>query len=308
MIAYNLSIDFELGWGDLARLTHDDVFYRRVVAGLSQTERVIDILNQSAIPSTWGVVGGCCSHSLAELRDIAPQAYDAVATPLETLSRYRSSYSDVLFCRDVVRAIARSSLIELASHGFLHLTPSGLSPAILQADVAASARVLRQVSGKSIESFIPPQNYHWPDEAFAGSGIRYVRHTPSVFGYPYSDARKPAKFARLWNDFIHPVEYHNSRGESARLLFLRIDRGELLWNAQLALIRRLLTSASGSLYCYSHLHNLDTPLALRRFAQLCDVVGAARDRGRLEFCGFFRDLGTAGAVQPAVRELSDTES
>ena len=44
------------------------------------------VLNQSAIPSTWGVVGGCYAHGLAELRDIVPQAYDAVATPLETLA------------------------------------------------------------------------------------------------------------------------------------------------------------------------------------------------------------------------------
>ena len=104
-----------------------------------------------------------------------------------------------------------------------------------------------------------------------------------------------------------PSRVPNSRGESARLLFLRIDRGELLWNSQLALIRSLLTSASGSLYCYSHLHNLDTPLVLRRLAQLCAVVGAARDRGKLSSAGF-SGFGHGGGVQPALRELSDTES
>jgi peptidoglycan/xylan/chitin deacetylase (PgdA/CDA1 family) len=290
MITLNLSIDFELGWGDLGRLTHDDVFYRRVVSGLEQTANVMRVLRQRGIPSTWGVVGACCYSNLEELRAAAPRAFAAVEEQLQVLARKRDSYLEVLFCRGAVDSIAQSSVIELASHGFVHLTPVGMETRVLQDDVVASARVLRKLGGKEVESFIPPQNYHWPDEAFAGSGIRYIRHTPSVFGHPYSDPRTPAKFARLWNDFIHPVRYASSQGDGARLLFLRIDRGERLWNVQLALIRRLLNSGRGSLYLFSHPHNLDTPLVVGRFAQLCDLIAASRDRGAVQFTKFVREL------------------
>jgi len=290
MITLNLSIDFELGWGDLARLTHDDAFYRRVVSGLEQTANVMEVLRERAIPSTWGVVGACCYSSLEELREAAPRAFAAVEQQVQALARNRGSYLEVLFCRDAVGSIAQSTVIELASHGFVHLTPVGMDTGILRDDVVASAHVLRKLGGKEVVSFIPPQNYHWPDEAFAGSGIRYIRHTPSVFGHPYSDPRIPAKFARLWNDFIYPVRHASGRTDDARLLFLRIDRGERLWNAQMALIRRLLNSARGSLYLFSHPHNLDTPLIVERFAQLCDLIASSRDRGALQFTRFVREL------------------
>ena len=162
---------------------------------------------------------------------------------------------------------------------------------VLQSDVAASVARLRGL-GRDVDSFIPPQNYFWPDEAFVGTGIRYVRHTPHVCGYAYSDPRRPAKFVRLWNDLVSPVSYADAREPPVRLLFLRIDRGARLWERQLRMIRRLLTSGAGSLYCFSHPHNLDSAPLVHRFTQLCEAVGEAATAGTLTFCKFFRQLPT----------------
>lgn len=296
MIAFNLSVDFELAWGDLERVAHDDAFYQRVVSGLEHTRSVIDVLDRRGIPSTWGVVGACSCSSLEELRDHAPQAFGVVEKQLETLMQRRPAYLDVLFCPDTVKQIAKSSVIELGSHSFMHLLPKGLKLSILQDDVSASVRTLRGVAGTDVESFIPPQNCEWPDAAFEQTSIRYVRHTPHVFGYAYSDARMPAKLSRLWNDFIRPVRQRGGDGSRAQLLFLRIDRGQRLWDAQLALIRRLLASGSGSLFCFTHPHNLDSTLVVQRFAQLCELVGEARELGRLTFRKFFRELHASPAA------------
>jgi peptidoglycan/xylan/chitin deacetylase (PgdA/CDA1 family) len=288
--SFNLSVDFEQAWGDLERVTADDAFYQRVVAGLEHTPAVLDVLERTRLVSLWGVVGACCHQSLDELRARAPRAYATVEPRLRALAAHRPGFERALFCRDVVTRIARHQHIELGSHGFLHLIPQGLDVAVLREDVCASTATLRELAGRAIESFIPPQNYRWPDAAFEGSGIRFVRHTPSVFNYEYSDPRVPAKFARLWNDFVAPVGHRDVHGAPAQLVFLRIDRGARLWDTQMRLFERLLRRRGGSLFCFTHPHNLDSPEILRRFAQFCELVAAARDRGDISFGGFAREI------------------
>jgi hypothetical protein len=257
------------------------------VRGLEHTPQILAALG--SIPSTWGVVGGCCAASLEELQARAPDAFRLVEPQLATLAQRRRAYREVLFCADIVRTIGRAAHVELASHGFLHLLPARVPATVLRSDVAASVASLQGFAG-NIKSFIPPQNYHWPDEALVGTGIRYVRHTPVVCGFAYSDPRSAAKLARLWNDLISPVSYGGSSTGPALLLFLRIDRGARLWERQLRLIRRLLRSRVGSLCCFSHPHNLDGAHLVRRFAQFCDTVGEAAAGGRLTFGSFFREL------------------
>ncbi len=289
MLAFNLSIDFELGWGELHRLATDDRFYGRVVAGLAQTPQILAVLARNRIPSTWGVVAACCASSVEELRGNAPTAFRVVEGQLVALAARRRSYGEALFCADAVATISRTAGVTLASHGFLHLLPVGVATSVLQSDVATSVTRLRGLGG-DVDSFIPPQNYYWPDEAFVGTSIRYVRHTPHICGYAYSDPRRPAKFARLWNDLVSPVSYADARERPVRLLFLRFDRGRRVWERQLGMIRRLLGAGDGSLYCFSHPHNLDSAPLVRRFMQLCEAVGEAANAGRLNFCKFFRQL------------------
>lgn len=290
MISFNLSVDFELGWGDLRRVAYDDAFYGRVVAGLEQTQNVLGILNRNALPSTWGVVGGCCCGSLDELRERAPRAFAVMEEQLRKVVARRPAYHEVLFCRGAVESISRSAGVELGSHGFMHLVPDNLRTDVLRDDVSASVRALHALSSKEVVSFIPPQNYHWPDQAFTHSGIRYVRHTPDIFGYAYSDPRTPAKFARLWNDLVRPVHHRDSGEPDVRLFFLRLDRGARVWSTQLLMIRRLIASGNGSVFCYIHPHNLDTPALVGRLAELCDVIAQGRDSGKLGFRRFCREL------------------
>lgn len=290
MIAVNLSVDFELGWGDLERVARDDFFYRRVLGGLEQTESVIRILELHRIPSTWGVVGGCCSRSIDELRQRAPDAFPFVERKLMLVREGRTQYAQVLFCREVVETIAGSRLIDLGSHGFMHLVPKGLDTRVLHQDVAISTQTLREISGREIESFIPPQNYVWPELAFAGTSIRFVRHTPRIFGYDYSEPALPAKLSRLWNDLFRPVQHVGSRGESAQLVFLRIDRGESIWCSQMRLIRKLFARGAVSIDLFTHPHNLHAPQVVERFAHLCELIAEYHDRGRLTFRKFIREL------------------
>jgi peptidoglycan/xylan/chitin deacetylase (PgdA/CDA1 family) len=292
VIAFNLSMDFEMGWGDLERLTVDDGFYRRVLDGHQHVPAVIETLDRHQLQSTWGVVGACCCTSLEELQSRAPHAFPTVAPRITNLVHRRPAYREALFCPDTVRAIERAPKIELGSHGFVHIVPNGLSPVVLRDDVAASVSVLREMTGREVRSFIPPQNYVWPDQAFDCTGIRFIRHTPSVCGFPYCDPRVPAKLSRLWNDFIRPVAHVQEPGgpNPARLLFLRIDRGRRLWRMQLDMIRALLRSGSGSLYCFSHPHNLDSAVVLERFGEFCEVIANAREQGRLTNGRFVRLL------------------
>jgi|SRR5437588_3618967 len=292
MLAFNLSIDFELGWGELRRLASDERFYGRVVAGLAQTPQILAALARNRIPSTWGVVAACCASSVEDLRANAPTAFRVVEGRLVALAARRGSYAEALFCADAVATISRAAGVTLASHGFLHLLPVGVATSVLQSDVATSVTCLRGF-GSDVDSFIPPQNFYWPDEAFVGTSIRYVRHTPHVCGYAYSDPRRTAKFARLWNDLVSPVSYADAGEHPVRLLFLRVDRGRRLWERQLGMIRRLLSSGAGSLYCFSHPHNLSSTPLVHRFAQLCEAVGEAAIAGRLTFCKFFRQLPSA---------------
>lgn len=300
MISVNFSMDFELAWGDLRRATRDDAFYARVLGGRAFTEKVLARLEHHSIPSVWGIVGACCSSSLDELRSAAPTAYAEVAGQLDDLQSRRPDFAEVLFCPDLVRRIAASPLVEIGSHGFLHLLPVGLNPAVLREDVLASVNALQRVTGRQLASFIPPQNFEWPDAAFTHSGIRFIRHTPKVFGYAYSDARVPAKLSRLWNDFVLPTRHHSALGRNAKLLFLRIDRGAALWRAQKSLIRRLLDDERGSVYFFSHPHNLDTQLILDRFEEFCGLVAQARAAGGLAFAPFSKDLESARLVADGI--------
>jgi glycosyltransferase involved in cell wall biosynthesis/peptidoglycan/xylan/chitin deacetylase (PgdA/CDA1 family) len=294
-IAFNLSVDFEMGWGDLERLANDDVFYRRVIEGNAHVMEVIQLLGRLGLQSTWGVVGACSYADIGQLRDRAPRSFQAIEGRLKALSGRRADYLQALFCPGTVEAISRAAHIELGSHGFLHLEASQNPPATLQEDVIASVRALRQISGKAVQSFIPPRNFYWPDEVFSETQIKYVRHAPRILGRTYSDIRTPARLARLWNDFIRPTRAESSMGEAALLIYLRLDRGASLWNSQLRLLRRLLHAGSGMLYCYTHPHNLDTRAAIWRLQELCELVGEYRERNKLICPPFAREVGIASA-------------
>jgi hypothetical protein len=56
------------------------------------------------------------------------------------------------------------------------------------------------------------------------------------------------------------------------------------------LLQRILSGGSGSVFCYSHPHNLDSTLILQRFADLCDLVAEYRELGRVRFRKFIREL------------------
>jgi hypothetical protein len=123
-----------------------------------------------------------------------------------------------------------------------------------------------------------------------------VRHSPRVFGYSYSDPRLPAKLSRLWNDLVRPAWYTDASRGASRLLFLRHDRGAAIWEGQLRLLRRILSRGSGSVFCFTHPHNLDTPAMVDRFAQFCDLIAELQARGHLSFTRFARELATAEAA------------
>ena len=160
-------------------------------------------------------------------------------------------------------------------------------------------RALGQFSGKTVRSFIAPRNFYWPDEVFSETQIKYVRHAPRILGQRYSDVRIPARLARLWNDFILPTKAEGSNGAAALLIYLRLDRGASLWNSQMRLLRQLLTSGSGVLYCYTHPHNLDTPQSISRLQELCEIVGECRERGKLVCPPFAREVGIASTASVA---------
>jgi len=291
MIGFNLSVDFELGWGDLARITEDDEFRRRAIDGTERTLEVVDVLERGRVPSTWAVVGGCCCTSLDELQRRAPRPFAAVQPQLERLQRSRRDYERILFCPSVVQALAQRDLIEVGSHGFLHLIPAGLDTAVLQEDVAASVKLLQESYGRRVLSFVPPQNYFWPREAFAQTPIRYVRHSPIVYGRPYSARGLVVKLLRMGNDVLRPTRHPIRSGEHAALVFLRIDRGSGMWRVQLKTLRDAFRRMTGTVYCFTHPHNFHSSAAVRRLAELCDLVQEYRERRALEFRPFARDLG-----------------
>ena len=288
-----------MGWGDLALLANDDVFYRRVIDGNDRVAEVIQLLSRLGMQSTWGVVGACCYADIEELRQSAPRSFHAIGSELNALMARRAGYSQALFCRGTVEAIARAAHIELGSHGFLHLVAPQNPSATLQEDVAASVRALGRISGKAIQSFIAPRNFYWPDEVFSETQIKYVRHAPRILGQCYSDIRIPARLARLWNDFIVPTKAEGPNGEAALLIYLRLDRGANLWNSQLRLLRQSLSSGSGVLYCYTHPHNLDNRVSISRLQELCEIVGEFRERGKLICPPFAREVGIASTASVA---------
>ena len=290
MIAVNFSVDFELAWGDLARAACDTDFRRRVDTGSSNVARILEILEAFAIPSTWGIVAACCIPDMDRLQGIAPALFDAVRDPLSELRRSCEGWRGMLFRPDLVKAVAASRLVEVGSHGFLHLTPRTASSDTFVEDVRVSVRLLEETLQRPVASFIPPRNYFWPDRAFAGTGIHFVRHTAVLFLYQYSDPGRGAKAARLWNDLVSPVANEDADGGKVWFAFLRTDRGDAVWRRQLALLRNLVEHREGSLFCYTHPHNLDTAVSLARFGQFCDMVSSAQQRDLVGYRPFLRHV------------------
>jgi len=229
-----------------------------------------------------------CAAEPGDLQAIAPRPLESIQGDLEQFRRSCTTWSGMLFQPEVVKAVAACPLVEVASHGLLHLTPRNASPEVFAEDVRISVRVLEETVRRHVISFIPPQNYFWPNETYARSGVRFVRHTPRVFGYSYSDPRRGAKVARLWNDLVRPAEDEDAEGEKVWLAFLRLDRGATVWRRQFAMLRRLIDGGRGSLFCYTHPHNLDSPAPLSHFAEFCAAVAAASEREVLGHRPFLR--------------------
>jgi peptidoglycan/xylan/chitin deacetylase (PgdA/CDA1 family) len=290
VIAVNFSVDFELAWGDLSRAGRDAEFRRKVEAGSSNVPQVLEILETHQIPSTWGIVAACCVSDVDQLQRIAPPLLESAHGALNELQQSCEGWRGLLFRPDLVRSVAASSLVDVGSHGFLHLTPRSASSEMFAEDVRISIRLLQDTVRGPVVSFIPPRNYFWPDQVYAGTGVHFVRHTPRIFLYQYSDPRRGAKFARLWNDLVSPVATEDANGAKAWFVFLRTDRGDAVWRRQRSLLHDLVERREGSLFCYTHPHNLDTAVSLARFGEFCEMVSSARQRERVAYRSFLRQV------------------
>lgn len=272
MTGLNLSFDCELAWGDLERCAHSDSYATAVLRGREATGEVIDLLGRYGLRSTWGVTAAIACSSLADVEREAPQSYAAIGDAVVRALGGRADRERLLFDQDMIRLLAEAPGVEIGSHGFTHLEATKYPAAVLRADLAASVRVLERFSRNPVESFIPPRNCLWTAESLLGTGIRNVRHVPTVLGSHYGSDGGWARGARLFNDLVQPATSLGSDGQPCWLVFLRLDRGKLVFRQQVGMIRRIAGRKRGTLYCYLHPHNVATPTARRRLETIMMVL------------------------------------
>ena len=211
---FTISIDFELNWGVRDSKTLKQ-YGPNILGGRAAIPQILALFERKNIHATWAIVGMLACENKDEIYSLWPQkkpSYkDSKLNPYETFHQVGKNEIDdpFHFGRSLVKQIADTPHMEIASHSFSHyycLEPN-IDQGAFKADVAASLQALEQYN-KRVSSFVFCRNQFAEDDLLVLSelGFEVFRGNESASIYaPKAKTRLPGirRAARFLDSYIN---------------------------------------------------------------------------------------------------------
>lgn len=279
-----ISLDFELGWGDIESGLWKPRQHRGVYRDLrAAMARFVAEADDLEIPMTWATVGGMIADPSAEDFDHLPPRFAAAARDFLKVADAPSRDGRDLF--DLVQGMKTRQ--DIGSHTFSHtrFAIADYDKAAKAQDMALSLRTLK-ARGVDQASFVFPLNQASDLDVLADAGVRVARLSPKR---PKS---KMGKMAELLKGYV-PAEVETAgpnglRCKSGSLLYSWSDRSSwplrrIAIKRQTAKALRKAATSDYALHLWLHPFNLSgTPRLLDDISGLLIEIAGLRDAGRID--------------------------
>lgn len=278
---FTISLDFELHWGVMPRLSVKD--YETNLKGTKESiYQTLALFGDYDIHATWATVGFLFfeeKHKLLKaLPDIRPSYKNEKFNPFPLLERIASTEKEAPYhlAASMIEDIQKVPFQEIATHTFSHYfcLEDGQAIEAFQADLNA-AITTATAKGISIKSIVFPRNQYSKAylEACKSLGISNVRGNPEHFIYQprkREDESLHVRLLRLLDAYfnitgfqINTVEKENGICDIKASRFLRPFSSKLAFLDSLRIkrIKKEMTQAAkeGKLYhLWWHPHNFGT--------------------------------------------------
>jgi peptidoglycan/xylan/chitin deacetylase (PgdA/CDA1 family) len=148
-----VSIDAELAWGFHDLFPLPERIERRVSNAREAWRRLVEMLDQYAVPATWAVVG-----HLASPDENVEAEYDELPAGIETLRAHGDGRRESWFGEDLVRDVVTADTAhEIGSHTYTHPEMGTVSAQVFETELRLSRRMSSRF-GVTVESFVFPRN------------------------------------------------------------------------------------------------------------------------------------------------------
>lgn len=291
MAIVNISFDYEMSWGLLSRsmfIPIKDNVSNNVLAGASNVLIVLDKLKEYDLYTTWGIVAATTYKSWDELQSATPiiqgELQKIGILDIDSLRKHYPN-GELFFSSDLVNEIINGKNNEIVSHGgyHLYLGDKELPDSVAYEDLQFSVKRLSQLVNKKICGFIAPRNQVHKEKVINETGINTIRPNPLLFNcVRYSSEMPFAGSLRLYSDLVSPF-YCRYQNKNAALVFLRIDRNDIVFEMQYNLIKKMLSNCGDDyiFFFYIHPHNFANKVSLQRFLRFIELFSELRDSNKI---------------------------
>ena len=280
-----ISLDFELGWGNLQRMEVDPAYRQCVLNARHVVPKLLELFEEFDVSATWAVVGILFGDDRREWRGKAgagPKA-DFVPPGLDLSRPLDESTNPELLAPSLVREIVRARKHEIATHTFSHffwMDGDGSEEAFRQE--LKAARKVAEWWKAPLRSIVFPRNQYEPVLApiLLAEGVTAYRGNPRSRMWEFEDSsdanRSWRRAGRLldaylpvlprrtvgWNEVLEPAGVSNVRAS----FFLRPFTPALrsLEGLRLARMKGCLRAAAERgeiLHLWWHPHNFGSHMA-----------------------------------------------
>lgn len=280
MIKLNISFDYELSWGILNQSMDRFIskkFEKRILDGNCLVPKILEILKDADLVSTWGIVAATTHESWDHLFSYQKSFYTDVQLD-ELKNKYshlKSKYTEnYFFDPKITRIIIENNRVELSSHGGLHIYYSdpSLNRQDVYSDLKYSFMRLNEISSNFSRTIILPRNQIGHSEIMEKVGFEKMRPSPFFTNnLYYGSTSLLAKYYRFKSDIS---EFSSFPGDDI-LVFLRLDWSNLFFEIQLKNLSSFLKNnviIDKSVFIYLHPHNIFNNNTLINFMKFVDVI------------------------------------
>ena len=208
-----ISLDLELYWGLRDVIGPASGYWENLRGEREAIKAILEVFEEFEIAATWATVGFLFARSETEVREffpsVMPEYADGSLLPYREFESGSRPDDDFLFCPDLIEAIQRTPLQEVATHTFSHYycCEPGQTREAFRADIESAVRAAR-VRGVDLKSIVFPRNQHNPeyDEILAENGITCYRgnQQAQMYKFGYRKSQSPIhRMSRLADTFIN---------------------------------------------------------------------------------------------------------
>lgn len=208
-----ISLDLELYWGLRDVISPSSRYWENLRGERSAIKAILEVFEEFEVAATWATVGFLFTDSELDARrhfpDVMPQYSDQSLVPYSEFESEKRPDDSFLFCPEIIDAIKKTPLQEIATHTFSHYycCEPGQTREAFRSDIESAVKAAQE-SGVELRSIVFPRNQHNSeyDDILAENGIICYRgnQQSEMYKFGYRKSQSPIRrMSRLADTFVN---------------------------------------------------------------------------------------------------------